>query len=238
MYEVIGRDAIESGYETLEHVHAEQLGQDEQAAKESATRTPVRAALWPKKPKIVQFNANRLETSMPYQLAAALFLGVVLVVLVAFRLGQINPGSHSPADSAAETLESQPQPKQVITDEAEPPEPAESRVQEYTADQQAEPAEPKGNNRIVIQTYELRAHLEPVKTYFTERGIETEIRKIGDVYYLVTKEKYENPQRVGTDGHFAKQKIIGLGAGYKAPQGYETFGNMPFHDAYGMRFDD
>ncbi len=58
------------------------------------------------------------------------------------------------------------------------------------------------------------------------------------MYYLVTKEKYDNPERSGTDGSKAKQDIIKLGAAYKAPQGYGTFGPKPFHDAYGMRFDD
>ena len=90
----------------------------------------------------------------------------------------------------------------------------------------------------MIQTYQLRTHLEPVKQYFAQFGIETDIKKIGDWYYLVTKDKYENPEKSGTDGYFAKQKIIELGAEYKAPQGYETFGSKPFYDAYGQRFDD
>jgi hypothetical protein len=77
-----------------------------------------------------------------------------------------------------------------------------------------------------------------VKQFYTENGVETEIRKIGGMYYLVTTSKYENPEKQGTDGYLAKQKIIELGAKYKAPQGYETFGTKPFHDAYGMKFDD
>jgi hypothetical protein len=80
--------------------------------------------------------------------------------------------------------------------------------------------------------------LEPAKQYFADKGIETEIRKSGDAYLLVTKEKYDNPERPGTDGYAAKQKIIELGAQYKAPQGFDQFGTKPFHDAYGMKFDD
>jgi len=101
-----------------------------------------------------------------------------------------------------------------------------------------EPVKQKGNNRIVIQTYQLRADLEPVKQFFAQFGIETEIIKINDWYYLVTKDKYENPEKPGTDGYLAKQKIIELGTKYKAPQGYETFGKKPFYDAYGMNFDN
>jgi hypothetical protein len=84
----------------------------------------------------------------------------------------------------------------------------------------------------------LREHLEPVRLYFAEKGIETEIRRIGDRYYLVTSQKYDNPEREGTEGYQAKQKIIETGAGYKSPPGYESFGTRPFSDAYGMRFDD
>jgi len=80
--------------------------------------------------------------------------------------------------------------------------------------------------------------LEPVKQYFASFGIETEIRQVGSWYYLVTKDKYENPERPGTEGYVAKERIIKLGANYKAPPGYESFGTQPFHDAYGMRFDD
>jgi len=104
--------------------------------------------------------------------------------------------------------------------------------------EKTELAESKGNNRIVIQEYQVRAHLEPVKKYFDQSGIETEIRKIGGTYYLVTREKYENPGRAGTDGYVAKQRIIAVGAQYKAPQGYETFARNLFKDAYGMKFDD
>jgi hypothetical protein len=77
-----------------------------------------------------------------------------------------------------------------------------------------------------------------VKDYFAGFGIETEVRHINNWYYLVTKDKYDNPEKPGTDGYAAKQKIIELGADYKAPAGYGTFGPKPFHDAYGMRFED
>ena len=47
-----------------------------------------RAAGWPKRPKMLLFNAGRIEISLPYQLAVAILLGLVLLILVAFRLGQ------------------------------------------------------------------------------------------------------------------------------------------------------
>ena len=108
-------------------------------------------------------------------------------------------------------------------------------------DGQAGSDELTGKNRIVIQTLQLRSHLEPVKQYFASFGVETEIKKVDNWYYLVTENKYDNPEKPGTNGYFAKQRIIELGAGYKAPTGYESFrrgDKMPFHDAFGMNFDD
>ena len=54
----------------------------------------------------------------------------------------------------------------------------------------------------------------------------------------MTVDKYDNPDRPGTDGSVAKQKIIELGTKYKAPTGYESFAPNLFKDAYGMRFDE
>jgi hypothetical protein len=183
---------------------------------------------WPRRPRIIQFNAGRVEISVPYQLAIAMLLGIVLIVLVFYRMGQMRTLSKEGAtDSTVETEQN----AQLATTSA---------VQ--TAAEQAppsiEPTEPEGDNRIVIQTYQLSSQLEPVKQYFADFGIETEIKRIDEWYYLVTKDKYDNPQKPGTDGYLAKQRIIELGAQYKAPMGFETFGKEPFHDAYGMKFDD
>jgi hypothetical protein len=95
-----------------------------------------------------------------------------------------------------------------------------------------------GKNRIVIKVYQVRSHLEPAKEYFDKLGVATEIIEKNSWYYLVTKNKYDNPGKTGTDGYLARQKIVELGAGYKAPVGFETFGPKPFSDAFGMRFDD
>ena len=96
-----------------------------------------------------------------------------------------------------------------------------------------------GNNRIVIQTYDKRADLELVQYHFAEGGIGTEIREIGNTFYLVTVNKYEkDPSIEGTDGYAALQRIIKWGARYKAPPGYEPFGAKSFETAYGMKFDD
>jgi hypothetical protein len=207
--------------------------QYQEKADEDASR-PETPALWPRRPKILRFGANRLELSVPYQLVVAALLGIILLLLVVFRLGQSWQSVDRLPKKVPEAARQQPL-SPVVTEAIKPPAPAGQQPPNL---EKVEPAQLKGNNRIVIQTCQIRAPLEPVKQYFAQFGMETEIRKINNWYYLITKNKYENPERAGTDGYLAKQKIIELGAGYKAPQGYDTFGSRPFHDAYGMRFED
>lgn len=226
LYEVIGEGRLKSRYsKTLEQPRPEKVDKDEPTT-ESTVAVPERAAQWPRRPRIVQFNAGRIEISIPYQLAIAFLLGIILLVLVVFRLGE------GVGESAAKKQKNNPdapagQGQTTDTDEKMSP-----------GGEKVGPAELKGDHRIVIQTYPVRAHLEPVQQHFVQSGIETEIRRINEMYYLVTKKKYENPQRQGTDGYLAKQRIIAVGAEYKAPPGRETFGAKSFETAYGMKFDD
>jgi len=237
LYEVIGKTWPKSSYgKTLEQLYPEKSGDAKPTTAKSAIQVPKRAAQWPKRLRIVQFNAGRIEISMPYQLAIAVLLGVVLLVLVVFRLGQISQKVANPAVKIPKSV-------QKVAERATAGIPQTPGVAEKTAlasasAEKAEPIKLTGNNRIVIQTYQLRTHLEPAKQYFAQFGIETEIKKIGDWYYLVTTNKYENPEKPGTDGYIAKQKIIELGAKYKAPPGYESFGSKPFDTAFGKKFDD
>jgi len=97
------------------------------------------------------------------------------------------------------------------------------------------PATSAGDHVIVIVQYRQKGDLEPVMNYFTVNGIATEIEKRGSYYFLVTKDKFQNPQKQGTDGYLAKNKIKEIGTKYKAPPGFETFGSVPFQDAYGMK---
>jgi len=231
LYEVIGKNWPKTHYDkTLQR-------EEQPTTTESPVSMPM-SARWPRKPRIMQFNIDRIEFSIPYQLAIALLLVFILLILVVFRLGQSSGGQKEAAPSTE--IPRKPQAEvfkapagalpAVAKTESTPAKPAPVR--------EAVLSDVKGNNRIVIQTYRVRAHLEPVEQYFAQFGIETEIKVIDNWYYLVTKDKYENPEKAGTDGYLAKQRIIQLGAKYKAPAGYETFGSNPFHDAYGRRFDD
>jgi hypothetical protein len=108
--------------------------------------------------------------------------------------------------------------------------PVETKPQE-----QVKPAKPAGDNIIVIVTYTKQEDLMPVAAYFKKNGIETEVIKQGSYYFLVTKDRFENPQRSGTDGYKMIQTIKRLGANYRAPDGYERFSSTPFQDAYGKK---
>ncbi|MFQ6035354.1 MAG: hypothetical protein ACE5NM_05835 [Sedimentisphaerales bacterium] len=219
---------------TLERLHPEKPGKTEPTTAKADTAMPQETAPWWRRPKLIQFNAGRIEISIPYQLAIAILLGLILLILVAFRLGQINQkAANSPAK-----MQKTSQINSSGRDTANAMQTLTSSEKILPGTEKAEPAKPTGNNRIVIQTYQLRTHLEPVRQYFAQWGIETEIRRIGDMYYLVTRNKYENPNRPGTNGYRARQIIVELGAKYQAPPGYETFGPKPFYDAYGMKFDD
>jgi len=200
-------------------------GQEEQ---KGGDEMPVSGVVrWIRKPRFVQFNAGRVEFSVPYELGIAILLGVLLVVVVAFRLGE-NMGSREAAGQAAV--------KQAIRSDSG--QPAVNRQPAAVAADKDKQATVSGKNRIVIKIYQVRSQLEPVKEYFDKLGVATEIIEKNSWYYLVTKNKYDNPDKPGTDGFQARQKIIELGASYKAPPGYETFGPKPFSDAFGMRFEE
>ena len=242
LYEVIGRAGSKSGYEQL-HPNI--------AAGENPSTNPEtlpNVVRWVRKPGFVQLNAGRIEFSIPYQVGIAIALGILLAAVVLFRLGQRVGNRDIPANTPAakpvvnpSTLvrpaESKPVTPKPVTQDT--PVVTQPTAQDTSAAAVAanQPTS-TGKNRIVLKVYQVRSHLEPAKEYFDKMGVATEIIEKGSWYYLVTKNKYDNPERAGTDGYLARQKIIELGAGYKAPVGFETFGPKPFSDAFGMRFDD
>lgn len=239
LYEVMGKGFTKpSSDKMLEQLHPQPqkpvYGSASTGKAEKST-----SLKWPTRPRIVQFNAGRVEFSLPYQVVVALFLSVVLLILVFFRLGQFY-GHRTKEPPAAKTSLSSGQ-LPAVANRSQIPAQQGGPSKTAAAVRTATPgpsAAAKANNRIVIQTYQFKNHLEPVKDYFAGFGIETEIIQIDNWWYLVTKDKYENPDKPGTDGYRVKERIIQLGSGYKAPAGYETFGSKPFYDAYGKKFED
>lgn len=231
LYEVIGGELYKPGYgKSLEPLQPKTAKGPEPEAEKQKPQAFGRPAEWPKRPRPLQFNAGRIEFSLPYTGTVAVVLTMIALLLLCFRLGQ-TIGARQMAGLGVSD--------EQMAAQRGTAEPAETGVAADTAPaRETAPVDTSaGSNRIVIQTYQARAHLEPVKDYFERLGIKTEILKRGEWYYLVTVNKYDNPERTGTDGYRAKQRIIKLGENYKAPEGYETFGTRPFHDAYGMKIE-
>lgn len=215
--------------------------------------TPGPAQTW-LKPKAVQFNAGRIEVSLPYQIGIAIGLFVILLMLAVFRLGQIdqraryNEVNRAPRASLEDPTAGSP---------GQTPTPSgSSSVSENDAAGAGAAPAVAGDNWIVIARSELKKDLVPVMEHFNEHGLETGIVAFdklrghfarfglnastlpqGDGYLLVTMQTYDNPDKAGTNGYEAKQKIIEIGALYKgkAPQGCESFAPRYFSDAYGMK---
>jgi hypothetical protein len=240
LYEVMGRAGSKPGYEQL-HPNG--------TAGENPSTNPVispNVVRWVRKPSVVQFDAGRIEFSIPYQVGIAIVLGVLLTAVVLFRLGQrigsrnITVSTPTAVKPVVNPSASSGQVKPAVSKPVTQDTPVVTQPTAADITPAAAPVQPAstGRNRIVLKIYQVRSHLEPAKEYFDKMGVATEIIEKGNWYYLVTKNKYDNPDKAGTDGYLAKQKIIELGAGYKAPVGLETFGPRPFSDAFGMRFDD
>ena len=231
MYEVMGKSQLKVSYsKALKKPQPEKGDSDAQTPSETPLPTAGRATYWPRKPKLVQFNAGRIEISLPYPIAIAVLLGIILLFLVALWLGEVGYFSRegiSPG-SVFNKLGGE-----GLTGRREG-----TDIEGIPSDT-IKGTDRSGNNRIVIQTYDKRADLELVQYHFAEGGIETEIYQRGMVFYLITVNSYKSdPSRPGTDGYAALQQIIKWGARYKAPQGYESFAPNLFKDAYGMKFDD
>ncbi len=242
LYEVMSKARNKPGYgRTLEKMRPKKPvpKKDEPVTNQKAAvdaETSKAAAKWWRKPRIVQFNVGRIEFSMPYQLAVALLLGLILLVLAAYRLGQFYyPTDQRKIGSAVETSKiSQENPmEQDMADIMEPP----ALVEDSTLVdiEELEPVKPKptGNNVIVLVQYEAHADLVPVRDHFARNNIDTEIVMENGRWFLQTKNRYDNPGTAGTDGDKALQEIIKVGAEYKAPPNYETFAAKLFSDAYG-----
>ena len=240
LYEVMSEARLKPGYgRTLGKMLPEKPGEDEPSVETEVAEvtqdngpeeTPQVSVRWRRKPRTVQFNAGRVEFSLPYPIAIAVVLGLVVVVLVAFRAGQLSyrvseAKSNNPPVNVGGNREDP-----VVRQETN----TITRTREDAGNVGA--VTPTGNNVIVLVQHGARADLEPVRTHFSGYGIETEIVNWDGKYYLITKARFRS-FGAGTDGYVAKQRIAEVGAKYKgkAPEGYESFAPHYFSDAYGKK---
>ena len=189
--------------------------------------------VWSTRPKAVRFYPDRMELCFSWQVAIIGLLALAAMFLVFFRLGQIYSLKKTEVKKASQATMSvekiMPQSKTVET----------AGVSQSGEKKPPKMVEPMGENVLVITSYDLSSHLEPVKQYFAQFGIATEIIKKGPRYLLVTQDRFDNIEKAGSDGYEIKKKIMNIGANYKPPagSGFESFGTKPFQDVYGMKIN-
>lgn len=168
---------------------------------------------------------TKFRVSYPILIIAVL---VVLMILLIIVKTASNDGQSASDTSVSDE-------KQVLTDVNAKKLVTEAVDEKLTiSDDNRKPAS-SGDNRIVIATYKVARDLEPVKKFFDSNRVKTTIQKRGSYYFLVTDKSFQSPNRKGSDGYKALQRIKRLGANYKAPKGYESFAPNLFQDAYGEK---
>jgi hypothetical protein len=236
LYEVMSKARLKAtAGKKIGPLRQEKCTKETTAPSTGDTAVPEESVMWWKKPKLIRFNAGRIEISLPYQLAIALILVLVLLILVAFRLGQIERRTAN-SIGQIQTGE-QINPAGVLVPGGGQNSASSERLS--PTEERFRPVEPQGDHVIVLVQYHRRADLVPVREHFAQNGIETQIVQEGNWYFLVTKDRYQNPSNPGTDGYQALQRIIEVGAQYegKAPTGRETFSPHFFRDAYGKKVE-
>ena len=234
LYEVIGKTELKSA----QNKELDRLGSSEPRTKpliDSMLRRTDTSSVsdvkpWPNRPKWLRFYNNRIEFSLSWTVAIIAILTIFAIFLVFFRLGRITAGANAEKISEiAPKVIAKPRAKAPVVDRAEAGPFGRPPVPKMIV--------PMGENVIVIASYNIASHLAPVKSYFAGFGVETEIINQAGRYLLVTQQRYNNPEKSGTDGYKAKQKIIEIGAGYKSPKGsgFASFASKLFSDAYGMK---
>jgi hypothetical protein len=237
LYEVMSKSRLNSNTSPK----LEPLRPQEKVKKEIKTTVPSDtphseiSVKWWKRPQWLQFNAGRIEISLPYQIAVVIVLLIILFILAAFRLGQLEQKIANPAETTEKSVQAGSLEHPASDAGLNPELMASLRPREVKPAPTGQ--QEQGDHVIVLVQYPTMADLVPVRQHFAENGINTEIVQEGNWYYLVTKNKYQNPNNPGTDGYETLQKIIEIGAKYKgkAPEGRETFSPHFFRDAYGKK---
>jgi len=207
------------------------------------------------RPKAVQVHDGRIEVSLPYTIGVTVLLVAVLLVLGAFRLGQMQHRYRLPAVNSSISGKAKPAaPKADASPaRAETPAPVRETAAPDTGGATTVAPVEEGDHVIVLAQYPKQDDLVPVKEYFGQHGINTEILAVDKLRdylaqqgmntsvlgnrggFMLVASYYDNPENPGTDGYKAKQKIKELGRGYKAPSDSESFAPKYFSDAYGMK---
>lgn len=201
-----------------------QRGQNPQAGPQKAPDKPAKQFVESNKSPVVE---NTAEKKPQPEKSAPVIIKQEVKPVVAKPEEKVVAAKPAVPEKEVETPK--PQPKSQL--------PAVIQTEMQKQAQKPQPQMPTGtgDHIIVIVAYTKQEHLIPVGTYFRQNGIETEVVQQGGYFLLVTRQRYENPEKTGTDGYKMKQTIKRIGAGYKAPDGFERFSSTPFQDVYGKK---
>ena len=222
---------------------------------DSGDAIPQTGVQWWRKPRVVQMNAGRIEFSMPYQLVIALVLGLVLVVLVAFQLGQryymaaTRAEPTNPAGNPIEQgVEAEPNPLvsgddsnvraryELNQDETTPVKTNNDQAQNQTT--KPKPTVPTvsvGDHTIILVEHDKKPDLENVQKHFKKYGISTDIVGRPGRYFLQTTQRFKVPSAACSET-LTKIKEVGVKYKDEAPEGSKTtFAPRYFSDAYPMK---
>jgi len=188
-----------------------------------------------KKIEVSSLLTGTLVISVPYRLAGVILLAMILVVLMAFWLGQIRGTRRSVELKPVQASKPAVMERDEGSAAAEIEETDESGPVPGKTGAGKGLLSPAGSNVIVIATVKDAEDLEPVREYFSANGVGTEILQRELYCFLVTTDRFQSPKRRGSNGYKALQLIKKIGLDYKAPDGGKNFGKEPFQDAYPMK---
>lgn len=185
-----------------------------------------------------------LPPMRPMLFGIAAIIVVAMAALVVFWVGKALIGSQTAPPPVTDAglsqpvveprpIEVRPMPQQPVAPvRQEPVRPVAEPVRQVPV----EAAARTGDNAIVIQyiASSRENELRPVLEFFGRNGIATEIIRRGSGSYLVTRDRFENPNRSGSDGNAMLMNIRRVGKKYPSETGDTKFGAEPFQDAYGM----
>jgi hypothetical protein len=232
LYEAIGRaNSSASQSDTFEGV-----------SEQSATSYPVKQERIDWKPKVVQFNYERIELTLPYTWASGIVLLVVMVVLVAFRLGQLSSAGRPVVSLAVfdgnESTPTLEETDTLIGSDGGLDIASEKESEVVITDPHIEMPVEFGN-AILIQAYHQKKDLVPVQKYFRKYNIDTELVKIDKTFYLATSERFTKFRNVPENRIYTViKRIADIGKGYKATPPLDSFAPHRFSDAYPITFDE
>ncbi len=244
---------------SLPETRTDPVGKSRPAERVIHLASPAPASTW-LRPRPIQLNEGRVEISVPYHVGVIVAVVLLMVVLVAYRLGQARQGGPAsgaggqgqpavnPSGTTNLPVRTPPQnPAMPNVDRT----PTNTLVAPSSAQQNIVPARVQGDNCIVLARSKTKENFDPVVKHFADYGVRVLplpidlIRKVlveqglnpavlpsGDGYLLVTSDYFTSE-----DVPKMKQRIAELGKLYKgkAPSGFESFAPNYFSDAYGMK---